>query len=98
MNQRYKNYNEVLVREGCVAWCQDFNGEEVSNMTPEQQTDVIHKLVEYIPADYASEFVNWFAKTFVDMYGEYTSDDKPCEECGDYVEEWRLKLPLTTSF
>ena len=87
-----KKYDELLVREGCVAWCQDWNGEEIVNMTPEQQRDVIEKLSKFIPDSYAGEFANWFAKTFVDMYGEYEYDEQPCEECGDYVETWRLKL------
>jgi hypothetical protein len=88
--EKIDKIDNILVRNGCVAWCRDVNGIDVEDIEDKRAT--IMKIAELIPEDYIGEFVEWFAETFYSIYGTYEMDDEPCECCGDYVEEYNLKF------
>lgn len=72
--------------EGCICDSLQVNGKEEIDMTDEERQSVINDIFKYIrPRD-----LNYLLQWFVELYGEYRSDDEPCECCGDYVCEWTL--------
>lgn len=75
-----------LVR-GCICDSLTVDGKSEVDMTDEERQAVIDNIYKRLkPKD-----LNYLLQWYIVQFGEYISDDEPCECCGDYVEEWTLE-------
>lgn len=79
-----------LKRDGCVCSTLEVDGVEEINMTDEQRLKILDVMYDYMKHDLSN--FNYMLDTFVEVYGDYSCDDEPCECCGDYVCEWNLEV------
>lgn len=78
--------------EGCTAFSLNVDGKEVSEMTTEERLEVVDKLYEWMKRN-AGKDLEFILQGVTSQCGEYNViDDKPCESCGDIVDEYVLDL------
>lgn len=69
--------------EGCIADSLNVDGVEEIDMTDEQRLNVIDHIYGWMKKN--PNQLNYILQELIDCFGEYESDDHPCECCGDYA-------------
>ena len=69
--------------EGCVCDSMTIDGKEEFNLTDTERQQVVDRIAEWIRQ--RPEDLNDLLQDLIPRYGEYYSDHKPCECCGDIV-------------
>ena len=74
---------------GCLAFSLNIDGKEEIDMTDEERMQVIDKIYDRMKR--YPELLNNILQDLSSSFGEYNViDDKPCECCGDIVDEYVL--------
>ena len=77
---------------GCTAFSLNVDGVEEIDMTHEQRLEVIDAIYEWMKRN-ADTDLNYILQGLTEYCGEYNCiDPKPCECCGDIVDEDVLDL------
>lgn len=77
---------------GCTSFSLNVDGKEEINMTTEERLKVIEEIYKWMKRN-PDEKLNYILQGLTDKCGEYNIiDDKPCECCGDIVDEMFLDL------
>lgn len=75
---------------GCMAFSLNVDGKEEIDMTNEERMEVIDKIYEWMKRH--PELLNNVLQD-ISSFGEYkVISDKPCECCGDIIDEFVLDL------
>ena len=69
--------------EGCVYDSLTVDGKEEIDLTGTERQRAINKIADWLKRH--PEDLNYLLQDLVPRYGEYESDDVPCECCGDTV-------------
>lgn len=76
---------------GCMANSLTVDDVEEVHLTPEKRCEVWKRLCCWL-ARKDGEQLNKLLRFILQEYGTYTSDDEPCECCGDWVETYELAI------
>lgn len=71
---------------GCVADSLSANNIEEIDMTDEQRQNVIDHICKELKKH--PEQLNYVLQELIPIFGDFTSTDKPCECCGDYIDTY----------
>lgn len=61
------------------------------DMTEEQKERYFDEIIKILPKLHCSWF-NRFLQWVCEEYGYYECSEKPCEQCGDYTETFKLEI------
>ena len=75
---------------GCICDSLNADGIEEIDMTDEHRQEVIDKICNWMKKN--PQELNYVMQELIPCFGEYESDDEPCECCGDYVETYTWKI------
>lgn len=81
---------ELKMISGCICDSLTADNVEEVNMTDEQRLDTINHICAWMKEN--PNKLNYIMQALIPHFGEYESDDTPCECCGDYVETYTWKL------
>lgn len=78
---------------GCINnWIGIDNIREI-DMSDQQREAYFDKICSKLCTDIASqEHFNAFLQFILEEFGEYKCSNKPCDQCGDYTETYKLEL------
>lgn len=79
---------ELKMVRGCTCDSLTVNGVEEVKLDDEERREVIKKIFETIEPKDLNYLLQWYLETF----GDYECDDKPCECCGDCVEQYNVDI------
>ena len=78
--------------KGCTAFSLNVDGKEELNMTHQERLEVIDKITEWMKRT-ADKNLNYILQGITEYCGEYNQiSSKPCECCGDIIEEYVVDL------
>ena len=72
---------KILLTRGCIAGSLTIDGKEEIHLTDDERQKVLRHIFNHLKP----EDLNYVLQDLVETFGEYESDDEPCETCGDYV-------------
>ena len=83
---------KIIMTEGCVADNTTVDGIDVSEMTMEQYTAFIDKVLAKVRESAMENSIRTESILNLLEYDEYESDDEPCDQCGDHVSKttWNI--------
>lgn len=81
---------KLEMSRGCIADWLGADGVLEIDMDDETRAKVYDKIIEFLKSQ--NDGLNRLMQFTLEMYGEYESDDKPCDCCGDTVDTWTLEL------
>ena len=81
---------KLEMSRGCIADWLGADGVLEIDMDDETRAKVYDKIFEFLKTK--NDGLNRLMQFTLEMYGEYESDDKPCDCCGDTVDTWTLEL------
>ena len=73
---------------GCICDSLTVDGEEEYTLSDDKREEVLDCICSRLYPKDLNRFLQWY----IQEYGEYDCDDKPCECCGDYVQTWTVEL------
>lgn len=73
---------------GCICDSLTVDDVEEINLDNDRRKEVIKKIFDNMKP----EDLNYLLQWYIEEFGEYESDDEPCECCGDYVERYWLEI------
>ena len=76
---------------GCIHDWLGVDNIRESEMTFEQKQNTFNKIIKILP-QLDETWFNYFLQWFLEQYGEYECDEKPCEQCGDVTEKYSLDI------
>ena len=62
---------------GCIANSLTIDGKEEINLSDNERQEVLRHIFEHLKA----QDLNYVLQDLVETFGEYESDDEPCETC-----------------
>ena len=78
----------IKMVRGCICNSLSVDGKEEIDMTDEERQVVLKTIFEHFrPQD-----LNYVLQDLAERFGEYESDDEPCETCGDYIESYTWEI------
>lgn len=77
---------------GCMTDSLTINGKEEIDLTDDKRADVWNKVCGYLIANGEHRYLNEFLQFVLIHHGEYGCSTEPCEQCGDYVETYKLEI------
>ena len=89
---------KIEITNGCTAYSFNVDGKPISELTEGVLLDVLFRATSKVLTkgsltdsnrDAVQELIRSIAESFPD---EYKCDDKPCEQCGDYVEHYMMEV------
>lgn len=73
---------------GCMANSLTVDDKEEMDLTDEERKEVLKRICDHFkPKD-----LNEVMQVLIESFGDYESDDIPCETCGDYVETYTWEI------
>ena len=72
---------ELKKVDGCTAFSLTVDGKEEIDLTDEERQEVLNKIFKALKL----EDLNYLLQDLIPSFGEYGSEDEPCECCGDIV-------------
>lgn len=78
----------LQLQRGCICGALTVDGKQEIDLTDEERQAVLDKIHETLKPD----DLNYVLQALITEFGEYVSDDEPCECCGDYVEQYTWDL------
>ena len=79
---------KIQMTRGCIANSLTVDGEEEINLSDNERQEVLRHIFEHLKA----QDLNYVLQDLIETFGEYESDDEPCETCGDYVETYTWEI------
>ena len=79
---------KIQLTRGCIAGSLTIDGKEEIHLTDEQRQEVLQHIINHLKP----EDLNYVLQDLAETFGEYESDDEPCETCGDYVETYTWEI------
>lgn len=79
---------KILLTRGCIAGSLTIDGKEEIHLTDDERQKVLRHIFNHLKP----EDLNYVLQDLVETFGEYESDDEPCETCGDYVETYTWEI------
>ena len=76
---------------GCTCNSLTVDGIEEIHLTDEQRKEAWKKMCMWL-AEKDGADLNSLLHYAMEQYGEYSSDDEPCECCGDWVDNYKLEI------
>lgn len=76
---------------GCMADSLTVDNVEEIDLTDEQRREAWQRLCQWL-ARQSGKHLNELLQFVLPWYGAYSSDNKPCECCGDYVVTYELTI------
>ena len=73
---------KIQLTRGCIAGSLTIDGKEEIHLSDEERQEVLRHIFNHLKP----EDLNYVLQDLVETFGEYESDDEPCETCGDFVE------------
>lgn len=73
---------------GCIADSLTIDGKEEIHLTDDERQEVLRHIFNHLKP----EDLNYVLQDLVETFGEYESDDKPCETCGYYIETYTWEI------
>lgn len=77
---------------GCMTDSLTINGKEEIDLTDDERVDVWNEVCEYLIANGEHRYLNEFLQFVLTHHGEYGCSTEPCEQCGEYVEIYKLEI------
>lgn len=65
------------------------DGKNISNIGTDEKLQIIEKLK---PIILESGNLNIFLQYILENLGEYITSDRPCSQCGDYIDTYTLEI------
>lgn len=81
---------KLELTEGCICDSLTVDGIEEIYLSDKERKKAIKKIAEYLSTQ--NDGLNQLLQWFLHHYGEWESDDKPCECCGDWIYTYKLKI------
>lgn len=81
---------KLEMSRGCIADWLGADGMLEVEMDDETRSKVYDKIFEFLKTQ--NDGLNQLMQFTLERYGEYESDDEPCDCCGDTVDTWTLEL------
>lgn len=79
---------KILLTRGCIAGSLTIDGKEEIHLTDDERQKVLRHIFNHLKP----EDLNYVLQDLVETFGEYESDDEPCETCGDFVETYTWEI------
>lgn len=79
---------EIELIRGCICSNLLINGKEEINLNDTERKQILKAVFKALKP----EDLNIVLQKLTECFGEYESDDTPCECCGDYVERYIWKI------
>ena len=79
---------KLEMTRGCICDSLSIDGTQEIDLTDEQRKEVIKKVFDSMKP----EDLNYLLQWYLPYKGDYESSDKPCECCGDFVENFTLEI------
>ena len=79
---------KIQLIRGCIAGSLTIDGKEEIHLTDDERQEVFRHIFNHLKP----EDLNYVLQDLVETFGEYKSDDEPCETCGDYVETYTWEI------
>lgn len=76
---------------GCTADSLTINGKEEIDLNFEEKKVVWKKVCEYLKYCEPNH-LNEFLQFVLTHHGKYGCSTEPCEQCGDYIETYKLEI------
>lgn len=73
---------------GCICDALTIDGKSEVLLTDEERKEVLDKLCSTLEPDCLNYFLQWY----MELFGEYECNEKPCECCGDTIETWKIEI------
>lgn len=83
-----KGKMRIQMTRGCVCDALTIDGKDEYELTDEER----QKILDCVYKNLKPEHLNEVLQKLIELFGEYVSDDEPCECCGDYVEQYTWDL------
>ena len=82
--------NKIVLSSGCTAFSFDVDDKSISDLEDVLQLRLLMDTIQSLIDDGNAPIS--ILDHLVEAYGEYESDGIVCEQCGDYVESYTLKI------
>ena len=79
---------KIQLIRGCIAGSLTIDGKEEIHLTDDERQEVLRHIFNHLKP----EDLNYVLQNLAETFGEYESDDEPCETCGDYVEKYTWEI------
>ena len=79
---------KIQLTRGCTAGSLTIDGKEEIHLSDDERQKVLRHIFNHLKP----EDLNYVLQDLVETFGEYESDDEPCETCGDYVETYTWEI------
>ena len=79
---------KIQMKRGYIVNSLTIDGKEEIDLSDNEHQEVLRHIFEHLKA----QDQNHVLQDLVETFGEYESDDEPCETRGDYVETITLEI------